>query len=485
MPGVSALVEFERIPAIGLVLDVDGTVLAVNRAACTALGRPASELIGRAAGELFKNGDQIVRAPGAVLDLQFELDGQHRTLQCAVAVLHAVGKTVIQVFGVDISSRADALAAVRARADAEQRTATTQRLESLGIVAGGIAHEFNNLLVGVLAEASATREDGGLPPSATEALHRIEASAHRMAELTRLMLAYAGRGQFMAVQLDPDELIAELREVLTRIVGDAVRLEINGGSGGVVIEADLQLLQQVVINLVTNAAEAGGTMVTLTTRIVLRQNAPWWQLEVSDDGAGIDARTISRIFEPFFTTKQQHGLGLSAAHGIVRRIGGDIEVDSTPGQGARVRVRVPALAGAEAPRKRPSDGIVAVAQLSNVKVLVADDEPSVRATVRRLLERRGALVVLAVDGADAEERLRAESFGLVIVDVSMPRRGGYDVLATARVLQPGVPVILMSGYTNRVRGEGSDAEPDVFLEKPFTARTLDAAIDGVMRRTAG
>ena len=483
MPNVEVGVGFEGIPVAGLLLTLDGTVLAANAAACVVFGRSAPELIGRGIGELILDGEHVTHALGGVHTLRLAIGGAHRTLQCVVAELQVEEGTALQMFCLDITTHTEAEAAARARADAEQETAATLRLESLGIVAGGIAHEFNNLLVGVLTESSAAREQHSLPPSMLDTLDRIEQAAERMAKLTRLMLAYAGRGRFNAVQLDPDAVIADLRESLVRQVGDRARLEIVGGSGGVVIEADVQMLRQVALNLVANAAEAGGSRVLIATQIVLHRNAPWWQLEVSDDGAGIDARTISRIFEPFFTTKpEHHGLGLSAVHGIVRRFGGDLDVDSTPGAGARFRVRVPVMPGARVTHHRTTAGMLPVAKLAGIKVLIADDEPSVRATVKRLLERRGAFVVTANDGAEAETRLRAEPFGLVILDVSMPGRSGYDVLEAARVIQPGVPVVLMSGYTNRERTGGSDAEPDAFLEKPFTAGAIDEAIDRVMKR---
>jgi two-component system nitrogen regulation response regulator GlnG len=124
-------------------------------------------------------------------------------------------------------------------------------------------------------------------------------------------------------------------------------------------------------------------------------------------------------------------------------------------------------------------------RLAGLRVLVADDEPSVRATVRRLLERRGATVVVAADGQVAEARLRDERFDLVVVDVVMPGHNGYDVLAVARATQPRLPVILMSGYAERTRGEGGEDEPDAFIEKPFTAKVLDAAIDEVLHGIAG
>jgi len=251
-----------------------------------------------------------------------------------------------------------------------------------------------------------------------------------------------------------------------------------------VIEADPSLLRQVVLNLVANASDAGHHRVAVGTRTVLRDGTPWWQLEISDDGAGMDPATLGRIFEPFFSTKpDRHGLGLSAVHGIIRRLGGVIEVDSRRGQGSRFRVQLPTVKNVEpvARANRPASDSDVTPKLFGLRVLVADDEPSVRATVRRLLERRGATVVVAADGSEAEARLHDEQFGLVISDVAMPGLSGYDVLAVARSIDAKMPVLLMSGYTERARGEGSEEEADAFLEKPFTARALDDAIDEVLK----
>jgi CheY-like chemotaxis protein len=169
----------------------------------------------------------------------------------------------------------------------------------------------------------------------------------------------------------------------------------------------------------------------------------------------------------------------------VRRLGGDVEVDSQAGQGARFRVRLPIVPGALASPPTRSDLTQPIRRLVGLRVLVADDEPSVRATVRRLFERRGASVVVAADGLEAQGRLQDEVFELVVLDVQMPGCDGYDVLTFARALRPGMPVILMSGYTERVRGEGGEEEPDAFIEKPFTAKQLDAVIDEVLRARSG
>ncbi|CAN5872800.1 hypothetical protein BH11MYX3_BH11MYX3_11050 [soil metagenome] len=488
MSTITSNVAFERIPVAALLLEVDGRVIVANAAAERMFGLHATELAGRLLGELFTGNGELQKMfdssrPGErVYELQF---GQRQSAECVMSAIEAEGRPVYQLFAIDITARKQAEATERARADAEQKSSATQRLDSLGIIAGGVAHDFNNLLFGVLAESSAAREDPTLPEATRDALRRIEAGAQRMAHLTRQMLAYAGRGRFVVQQLDPDELLGEVSEALTRMVRPGVKLVLTAGEGAVVVEADGGLLRQVMSNLVSNASDAGGTHIKVTSRVVLHNSEPWWQLEVSDDGVGMTPDILAKIFEPFFSTRsERHGLGLSAVHGIMRRLGGDVEVDSTPGHGARFAVRLPVIVGARIERRRELSAAAPAAKLAGIRVLVADDEPSVRATVRRLLERRGAAVTIAVDGSDAEKQIRSAAFGLIILDVVMPGRSGYEVLASARAAHPRCPIILMSGYSERTRGEGGDEEPDAFLEKPFTARVLDDAIDKVMLNRA-
>jgi signal transduction histidine kinase len=487
-------VELDRLPIGLLFVELDGLILGGNAAVAALLGQAGEAFAGASAAMLLQLGTPRWQA----LRAQVAADGkaeEHVTLAVGAATLPLQlvasqlvhdGRPILQLAAIDLSARKLVEDAERARAHAEDQTAAKQRIDSLGLVAGGIAHDFNNLLVGVLAEASAAREDPELGEGAHEALRRIEAAAGRMTQLTKQLLAYAGRGRFVTTRLDPDIMLGKLRDQLVRIVRPPASVEIAPGAGSVVVEADPNLLRQVVINLVANANDAAGSRVQVASRILSRENAPWWQLEVSDDGIGIDADTLQRIFDPFFSTKHdRHGLGLSAVHGIVRRLGGDVEVDSKPGQGARFRVRLPILPGALAPPLAKTELSVPVLRLAGLRVLIADDEPSVRATVRRLLERRGATVVVAADGLEAEARLRDEHFELMILDVAMPGCGGYEVLAFSRATLPELPVVLMSGYTERVRGEGGEEEPDAFIEKPFTAKALDATIDEVLRVRRG
>jgi signal transduction histidine kinase/CheY-like chemotaxis protein len=486
-----SLTALEQLPVGIVLLEVDGTVVGANAAAGRRLDQPPEAIAGRqglavlqidaAAWQVLRGAVESDRRAEAYVELA--RPGGAVAVQLIAAPVAHEDRELLQIVVIDATARRLAEDRERARADAEEQAARL-RLESLGLVAGGIAHDFNNLLVGVLAEASAAREELDLGDGVREALRRIEAAAGRMSQLTRQLLAYAGRGRFVPMPLDPDALLGELREPLARIVQAPATLDVAPGAGSVTVEADPHLLRQVVINLVANAGDAGGRRVQVVSRILSRGDTTWWQLEVSDDGAGIDPTTLTRIFEPFFTTRgDRHGLGLSAVHGIVRRLGGDVEVDSKPGQGARFRVQLPIIPGA-APARAPVEPSAPTARLAGLRVLVADDEPSVRATVRRLLERRGATVVLAVDGLEAEARLRGERFDLVLLDVVMPGHNGYDVLAVARATHPALPVILMSGYTGRARGEGIEEEPDAFIEKPFTAKILDAAIDEVLRASA-
>ena len=482
LAGIS--IEFNRIPVAAVIYELDGTVVAVNPAMTLLVGADAATRIGFRAGELGSdlrtNWPEIaaaVRAHGEVArEVTVTSVAGVRVMQWLGWLAEVDARPVIIAVASDVTARKHA----EARAAHEEQQAAKQRLESLGLVAGGIAHDFNNLLVGVLAEASATREDRTLSASARESLAQIEAAAKRMAQLTRQLLAYAGRGRFVTAILDPDALLRELRDPLARLVRDDAVFVVEPAAGELVIEADPSLMRQVLANLVANASDAlpdAGGRIDVTSRLVMARDRPWWQLEVADDGVGIAPAALARVFDPFFSTKpDRHGLGLSAVQGIVRRLGGEIEVDTTPGVGTRFRVQLPVVPGNPPAPRVATQRLTKIQLLRDVRVLVADDEPAVRTTVRRLLERRGALVVMAVDGAEAETRLSEERFDLVMLDVTMPGRGGYEVLPTCRALQPGARVILMSGYTER----SSEIEPDAFLEKPFTAKTLDQMIDDVL-----
>jgi signal transduction histidine kinase/CheY-like chemotaxis protein len=483
VPPVPVLIALDRLPVAIALVAPDGTITELNPAACDLLAQPREALLGADAPTALGLGSvpwQALRTAAAQTGTaEDELTIRGMPVRLLASPGELGGQPVVQLVAI-------ALPAPAAPAPAPPPSADAQRIESLNLVAGGIAHDFNNLLVGVLAEASAAREDPGLGEGAREALRRIEAAAGRMTQLTRQLLAYTGRGRFVTVRLDPDALLRELSSELARIVPAPSALEVVPSAGAVVVEADPSLLRQVVTNLVANASDAGGLQISVASRLLSRDNAPWWQLEVTDDGAGIEPATLTRIFDPFFSTRHdRHGLGLSAVHGIVRRLGGDVEVDSTPGHGARFRVRLPIVPGAEPVAPVRPDVTAPIPRMAGLRVLIADDEPSVRATVRRLLERRGATVVACADGLEAEARLRDQPFDLAVLDVTMPGRSGYDVLGFARTTVPELPVILMSGYVGRTRGEGGEEEPDAFIEKPFTAKILDAAIDEVLRTRGG
>jgi signal transduction histidine kinase len=465
----SSLGDFDQLPVAAAVVELDGTVLATNAALVRLLGSapgPGERLTPLEPGWASLVPALVLRDHHAT---DLELD--HRMFRVSAALRHHQGRRVIYLVFVEAPVRAPAATG-------------TQRLESLGTVAGDLAHEFNNQLVGVIADASMLREEDALSESARDGVLRIEAAARRMSQLSRQLLAFAGRGRFVTMLLDPDALLVESRDRWERLVKPGAELSVDVASGQVAIEADRGLLRQVIGDLIENASEAlpaEGGRIAVTCRTVLVNNAPQWQLEVRDNGRGIEAATLGRIFDPFFSTKAEHrGLGLSAALGIVRRLGGNLEVESDPGTGSTFRVVLPVVPGAVAPRRRSTSKQPAVEQLTGLRVLVADDEPTVRATVQRMLERRGAVAVLASDGAEAEQLIHAEKFDVVLLDVMMPRRTGYQLVTVARAVQPDTPVILMSGYTDQVHGV---EPPDFFLEKPFNASMLESAIRSALART--
>jgi signal transduction histidine kinase/ActR/RegA family two-component response regulator len=379
----------------------------------------------------------------------------------------------------------------------EQRLQETQKLESLGLLAGGVAHDFNNLLVGILGNASLVLEDLGDRPDAQARVRQLVSAARRAAELTRQLLAYSGRGRFVITTVDLSALVRELTDLLRTSLPERASLQLQLGAVGPYIEGDATQIRQVVLNLITNAADAlgddGGT-IRASVRVVEHDAESlgraygrsdlaagrYVHLEVADTGRGMDEETRSRMFEPFFSTKDTgHGLGLAATLGIVRAHRGAVKVYSEPAQGTTVQVLLPEVEGepsapwAMASPLPPEPGRAAT-------VLVVDDEEVVRSLARAVLERAGHAVLEAADGHRAL-RILAEDparIDLVLLDLTMPGMSGTDCLRELRALRSDLPVLLSSGYNEqdtiaRVAGRGLAG----FLQKPYTASALISAVD--------
>ena len=375
---------------------------------------------------------------------------------------------------------------VTERAALDRKLQETQKLESLGVLAGGIAHDFNNLLTGVLGNASLAANDLPADSPIQEFILQIESAATRAADLCRQMLAYSGRGRFVVRRLDLNTLIAETTNLLRVSISKSAALTLDLASSLPAVLADETQMQQIVMNLVINASEALGEhagAVHVSTGVV-RVDRAWIArahlasdlpdgeyvfLEVADTGSGMTPEVQARIFDPFFTTKfTGRGLGLAAVLGIVRGHHGAIRLQSAPGQGTTLQVLLPR---ADGPAEPATAGAADAGTWHGAgRVLVVDDEKTVRQIAARLLEALGFEVQLAVDGEDGIAQFAAapDSFRAVLLDLTMPRMDGEKTFRELRVCRPGICVLMMSGFSEQeiaTRFAGSGLAG--FLQKPF------------------
>ncbi len=364
----------------------------------------------------------------------------------------------------------------------ERRMVDAQRAESLGVLAGGLAHDFNNLLVAILGNADLGLRD--VPPGAPgrTSLENIRTASLRAAELTDQLLAYAGRGGMGATRVEPATVVDELLRISapTMPANIAVHVDIPQG---LALRGDEAQVRQVLLNLIANArdalagaGDAGGTIsITGTTchhrggtdpdDVVSASSGAYVQLEIADDGPGIDLETRRRIFEPFFTTKTSgHGLGLAAVLGIVRAHRGGLRLSSAPGAGARFQVLWPATT---TPLEQPA--VVPVCKT----VLVIDDEDLVRDVLARMIEDLGYASLTAPDGPTGIEMIERQPIDAVIVDLTMPRMNGADVIAAMRAKRPDLRIVLCTGYDRERRGP---VQADAYLPKPFRIEALQTTL---------
>ena len=406
-------------------------------------------------------------------------------------------REIIAVIGQEgrVVGRRGVVVDISARVQAEEALRQSQKLESLGVLAGGIAHDFNNLLTTILGNAEMlTPYMSGAAGSGRKYLDKIERTTRRLAELTRQMLAYSGRGQFAVAEVDLNAVITEMTELLTVSTPKNVRVVYHLDPALPMMEADASQIRQIVLNLLTNAAEAigdhgrGEVVINTGAELLAAAQAEelfpeqdmepgqYVRLEVADTGCGMSPETLSKIFDPFFTTKfTGRGLGLAALRGIVRRHRGGIRIFSQLGEGTVFTLLFPAS------RARPFltdsnvvEGVKNV-RLRGATILVVDDEESLRSLMADALQTEGATVLQAVDGEDGIEQFNEhrEDIDAIVLDLTMPKLSGEEVFRQIKSTRPGLPIILCSGYTQEdVAKQFVGVELDGFIEKPFTPSQL-------------
>jgi signal transduction histidine kinase/CheY-like chemotaxis protein len=394
----------------------------------------------------------------------------------------------------DISARKRA---EEARIALERKLLETQKLESLGVLAGGIAHDFNNLLTGTLGHAELALLDVAPHSEVSDHIQGVISGVRNTAELTRQLLAYAGRGRFVVQPLQLNTVIREMSDLLRVSVAKHCTLRYELADPLPPINADGAQIRQVVLNLLVNASEAipveGGT-ITLSTSLehlgrgtleaissgIELAEGPYVRLSVADTGAGMDEATQARIFDPFFSTKLTgRGLGLAAVRGIVRSHLGALCVSSKLGAGTTFDLWFPTTAIATELVATPP---VATAPQSST-VLVIDDEAPVRDIARRMLERLGYQVLLAAGGREAMTLLHSDipNPAAVLVDLLMPEMKGDEVARLVHAMLPNTPVLLMSGYSaDTIVEEFAAMRLAGVIQKPFTINTLRATLHAAL-----
>ena len=386
------------------------------------------------------------------------------------------------------------MADITERRRLEDQLRQSQKMEAVGRLAGGVAHDFNNVLTVVKSFSEFLLEDlDKLDPRRSD-VEEIAKAADRAAALTRKLLAFSRKQVMRPEPLDLNAIVVGMEKMLQRLIGDDVRIATELDSQLLAIEADPSSIEQVILNLAVNARDAmhdGGTLTIRTSNETLdRIDAAWGiqpgryaLLTVSDTGHGMDVATQGRVFEPFFTTKehgQGTGLGLAMVYGIVKQSGGHVWVESAPGQGTTFCIYLPQSTEQRVSESAPTPRDVAVqrrasATLGAETILVVDDEEAVRSSTRRALERAGYTVIAASDGADAVRLFTEQDGGIemVITDVVMPGLGGRELVGRLKIMSPRLPVLFVSGYTEEgVRQQGVLEPGAAYLEKPFTPEKL-------------
>ncbi|MFT3695778.1 MAG: PAS domain S-box protein [Kofleriaceae bacterium] len=469
----------QQMPAMYWIVDTDMRISRVGGAVEDVLGYPRANFknlrLARMHAHEPSSVDPVPYHARALAGEVCSYDTEYRGKSLAVTVSpFRQGDAIVGAIGTTID--------VTAARALERRIVDAQRAQSLGVLAGGLAHDFNNLLVAVIGNADLALRDlaPGLPGRV--AVQNIRDAGLRAAELTHHLLTYAGRGGAGTTRVFPSTVVEEMLRIMAPqhpkelSIAAAIPAELS-------VRADPAQFRQVVLNLITNARDALGDRkgaieikgellehdgLPESDDILLASAGAYVLLEVEDDGPGMDDETRRHVFEPFFTTKPDgHGIGLAAVLGIVRAHGGGLRLRTGPNRGARFQVLWPAAA--MIPGRSPTPP----PQASTKVVLVIDDEDLVRDVVARMIEDLGYGTLTARDGTTGLALAAANPIDAVLVDMTMPRMNGRDVIEQLRAKRPDLPIILCSGFDRDGHGP---VRADAYLPKPFRIDVLERTL---------
>ena len=494
----------ESVPDYAIfMMDPDGTVVSWNSGAQRIVGFEESEIVGQSVAVIFTPEDRSrdesqlelerARQDGRSEDERWHLrkDGTRFFASGVVTSLWDPGG--------QHRGFAKIMRDITERKANDEAMRESQKLKSIGLLAGGVAHDFNNLLTGIIGGVSLVLDNLGPAHPDRSILETALTAGRRAADLTRQLLAYSGKGQFILKPVDISTAVSGILELIRASIPEKIRVDLHLRPGLPTIEADPSQIQQIVMNLVLNASEAisgeGEIVISTNHRRFTAENftsaeniqllAPgeYIVLEVRDTGEGMTEETQAKIFDPFYTTKfAGRGLGLAAVSGIVRSHKGSIQVTSARHRGSTFRVYLPTI------RTEPSPDILTSAAGSSGAglIMVVDDDEQVRSISRQALERRGFQVITANNGKEALEcfESRVDEVILIILDMAMPVMSGDEAHHHLKSLRPTVPILVTSGYSELLAKARFGPEvAETFIQKPYTAGDLWKKVDSILNNS--